>query len=447
MKNLNLAAIVIFFFLFLTVSCSKDDAPPQVVETPKEELLPLEFSLITLPGNMNSGIKLLPIPVLQWSVKNALDGENIVYSVRIGTAENNMESIATNQTETTLQLDFLLDPDTTYYWQVSLKNRNGGETLSPIYSFTSSLIEIKDPVIELMVRDALSKPEGNFTRAELESIVNLPVNTSTTDYQPMVPYGSPETLSGLEYCKNLQLANFFGIGFRVPLTDITAFQKLRAVTYLNLANNRISELASLEGLSELTYLHLGWNIGISDITPLTKLKKLKTLDLTYTHGLQDLTPLASLPQLDSLLMSSAYYIQDATVIGEVTNLKKLRFTGNDNISDFSFLENLTEMRDLTLFSNDSIADISFLAAMPKLKRLNISKNKVTDITILENLPDLEYLELNNLDITDFSPLTNLSKLKEVWLHDDVIDESIISIQELKAALPNTVFKVNNKFYQ
>ncbi|MGC1516396.1 MAG: leucine-rich repeat domain-containing protein [Maribacter sp.] len=415
-------------------------------ENPVQEVLPLEFNGSVTPTDLTKGVNLLPIPALQWTVKNALEGESITFSIRLGTSETELTTIATNQTELHLQLDFLLDPETTYFWQVALNNRDGGETLSPVYQFTSGPIEFKDPVIEQIVRDALSKPAGNITREEMESLVDLPFDSSIPFYEAMEPYGLPETLSGLEYGKNLSFVNFYGKGFRVPLTDITALRNLENITYLNLANNQITELQSLAGLKELTYLHVGWNIGITDITPLTNLKKLKTLDLTYTYGLRDLSPLASLPQLDSLLMTTARYVEDAAVIGELTNLKKLRFTSNDNISDFSFLENLTEMRDLSLYSNDSIADISFLSAMPKLVKLNISKNKVTDIAVLENLINLEYLELNDLDIQDFSVLTNLTNLKEVWFHDDDIDESIISVQELREALPNTVFKINSSFY-
>ena len=447
MKLSSSPLFILFLSLVSFISCSKDESPNPVAAEPEKEIELLEFYTITSPSDLSSDVGLLPIPELQWSLFNGKSDEIVKYDIRLGTSESNLETIATDHTEKLIPIEFLLEPETTYYWQVVLENRDGQDTFSPIYQFTTGLITIKDPVIDQITRELLEKSEGDYNRAELESILRFPTNDESIKYyDAMDPYESPETLSGLEYFTNLEFLNLYGRGFRVPLTDITALAKLKKIKYLNLANNQIREVESLAGLTELTYLHLGWNTGIHDISPLVNLKNLKTLDLTYTYGLKDLTPLASLPQLDSLLMTTARYVENASVIGTLTNLKKLRFTSNDNIADFSFLENLTEMRDLTLYSNDSIDDISFLAEMPKLTRLNIAKNKVTDISILEGLTELEYLDLSNLKIKDFSALTNLTKLKEVWFMDDHIDESYISVQELKEALPNTSFRVNNKSY-
>lgn len=444
MKIFRLSLYFIFVPIFFIVSCTKEDSPT-IIEQPEDKLVLLEFDTTTVPVDKNNVVSLLPIPELQWTIKNVKQGEKINFSVRIGTSENNMTTIAVNHTLTTLQLDFLLTPETTYYWQVVLKNRDDTETHSPVYEFTTSTIEFNDSVIEQIVRDVLLKPEGGFTMEELSSIIKIPSDTTISDYQALSPYESIESLSGLQYCSNLERLNLYQNGFRSPISDINPISNIKSLKYLNLANNQVHNISGLANLTNLEYLHLGWNIGISDITPLTKLHKLKTLNLTYTYGIKDLTPLTSLSQLDSLLMTTARYVEDATPISELTNLKKLSFTSNDIISDFSFLENLTELRDLSLYSNDSISDISFLSGMTKLTKLNISRNKVTDISVLENLTDLEYLELNDLKISDFSVLINLIKLKEVWLHDNVIDENIISIQELKQALPNTIFYVNAKF--
>ncbi|WP_424001078.1 leucine-rich repeat domain-containing protein [Maribacter sp. IgM3_T14_3] len=299
MKTIKSTFYLIFFTILLIVSCSKETSTTPTVEEPQQEIPALEFNTLTTPIDKTLEVKLLPVPILEWNVKNALEGEIIKYSIRLGTSENNLETIATDYTETDFQIDFLLDPETTYFWQIVLTNRDKGETLSPIYRFTSDTIKIEDPVIEQIVRDALLKPEGKFTREELESITSLPLDETIPFYDAMEPYGLPETLTGLEYCTNLHYINFYGKGFKVPLSNIKALSNLKDITYLNLANNQITEVQSIGGLTELTYLHLGWNTGINDISYLTNLKKLKTLNLTYTYGLRDLTPLASLPQLDS----------------------------------------------------------------------------------------------------------------------------------------------------
>ncbi|TCI92192.1 leucine-rich repeat domain-containing protein [Tenacibaculum sp. M341] len=449
MKTLKSSYFIALLLTFIIFSCSNNDSSESVIEEPIQEIPPIEFdnSVTPSPVDMTTDVELLPVPKLKWYIKNALNSDDVKFTIFFGTSKDNMTPIATNYADNIFQFDFLLDPKTTYYWQVSFKNRENKEIFNAINQFVTSDIKFKDPVIEQIVRDALSKQDGEFTREELESITNLPLTDSTTPYyHAMDPYGLPETLSGLEYCKNLDIANFYGKSFRVPLRDITALKHLKKVTYLDLTNNQVSEVESIGHLTDLTYLSLAWNIGLRDITPLSNLNKLKTLNLTYTYGLKDLSALAPLTQLESLYMASAEFIEDASAIGKLTNLKKLIFDSNDIITDFSFLENLTEMRDLTMSSNDNIGDISFLANMTKLTRLNISRNKVTDISVLENLTELEYLVLNNLKIEDFTVLTKLSNLKEVSISDEVIDESKISIQELIEALPNTEFKINGVSY-
>ena len=63
-----------------------------------------------------------------------------------------------------------------------------------------------------------------------------------------------------------------------------------AITTLNLSDNKITDISSLEKVTSLTTLDLSKN-DITDITAIGKLTTLKTLDLTNNAGLASLKPI------------------------------------------------------------------------------------------------------------------------------------------------------------
>ena len=122
-----------------------------------------------------------------------------------------------------------------------------------------------DPDLEGAVRDALNKPSGDVTCADMASLTTLEARNRSVD-----------DLEGLQNAVNL--------------------------TSLNLAVNGISDLTPLQGLTTLTELNLFANDLVSDLTPLQGLTNLTTLVLALTD-VDDLTPLQGLTNLEILGLS------------------------------------------------------------------------------------------------------------------------------------------------
>ena len=116
--------------------------------------------------------------------------------------------------------------------------------------------------LEAAVREALGKPDGRLTRADLEGLEKLNARGLMI-----------EDLTGLERCVNL--------------------------TKLKLRENLINDVTPLVSLTKLTELWLPDNFEISDLTPLAALTKLDWLDLS-DNQISDLTPLTALTNLTTL---------------------------------------------------------------------------------------------------------------------------------------------------
>ncbi|MDP5275297.1 leucine-rich repeat domain-containing protein [Chengkuizengella axinellae] len=137
--------------------------------------------------------------------------------------------------------------------------------------------------------------------------------------------------------------------------------------------NNITEIKSLNSLTNLTTLNLSWNV-ITNISNLNSLTNLTTLDL-FWNFITDVESLESLKNLTSLDLSWNK-ITDIISLGNLTNLETLNLECN-LIEEIPNLENLTNLRNLYLGSN------SFTT---------------TGITNLGNLTNLEILYIWGPDI-------------------------------------------------
>ena len=187
---------------------------------------------------------------------------------------------------------------------------------------------------------------------------------------------------------------------------ITSFE-MAFVSKLEAPNANISDLTGLELAANLTWLHLGYMVGIarnsnniSDFSPLSNLTRLRTLDLADT-GISDITLLSNLTSLELLNLGSND-ISDVSVLSNLTNLERLYLSNND-ISDVSALSNLTSLDRLDLYNNN-ISDVSALSNLTSLRLLNLSRNDISDVSALSSWTSLDYLFLYNNNITDLSPL-------------------------------------------
>ena len=215
-------------------------------------------------------------------------------------------------------------------------------------------------------------------------------------------------ISALKNLTNLQDLFLFGN----EISDISSLKNLANLEVLVLDDNKISDISSLKNLANLEGLTLS-NNRISDISSLKNLANLEVLVLS-NNRISDISSLKNLTNLHSLELD-INEISDISALMNLTNLQYLYLYDN-KISDISSLKNLTNLQQLTL-SNNRISDISSLKNLTNLTYLGLGENKISDISSLKNLTNLTVLDLSNNKISDISALKNLANLEELNLHD------------------------------
>ncbi len=241
-------------------------------------------------------------------------------------------------------------------------------------------INIPDANLEAKIRAALSKPTGDISCTDMESLTFLKArNASITD------------LTGLEYATNLTNLTIY----KSNISDISPIANLTSLTRLNLSENNISDISPVANLTDLTSLYLDGN-NISDISPIANLTDLTNLSFGE-NNISDISPIANLTDLTGL------------------------FLDGNNISDISPIANLIDLVYLYLDGNN-ISDIS---PMPDLTRgayeLNFGSNSITDITPIQDLAYHRYLD----GLEGFSVSRNCLKI------DAVPNKGILAVFERK----------------
>jgi hypothetical protein len=125
------------------------------------------------------------------------------------------------------------------------------------------------------------------------------------------------------------------------LKDLSELRYLTNLTFLKLAESKVSSLAPLAGLDKLIRLDLLGGSQISDISPLSHLTQLAYLDLSQTN-VSDISPLRNLNHLTSLVLSGTP-VSDMSPLSQLTNLKYLNLRGS-RASDLSSLQKLENLR-------------------------------------------------------------------------------------------------------
>jgi len=105
-----------------------------------------------------------------------------------------------------------------------------------------------------------------------------------------------EDTIGLQYCTDLVYLDLSNN----KLTDISFVKNMLKLRLLSIGNNDVKDISALSSLTELEFLEIFTN-PITDYAPLTGLTKLTHLNCTRT-ALADITPLAGMKQLKMLWM-------------------------------------------------------------------------------------------------------------------------------------------------
>ncbi len=142
-------------------------------------------------------------------------------------------------------------------------------------------VSIPDPTLETAVRDALGKPTGEITDADMATLTSL--GAGPTGLAGIV------NLEGLQHAVNL---GYLGLDGGCSVTDLSPLKDLQYLWGLDLMHNHVlTDVSPLSGLPRLFLLDLSHN-QVHDIFPLRGLP-LTYLDLN-DNTVADISPLVGM---------------------------------------------------------------------------------------------------------------------------------------------------------
>jgi len=314
------------------------------------------------------------------------------------------------------------------------------EELAETVTFTSEQLEIA-------VRAALDKPEGDVTKADLGTIRRLAAvgrtilddGTQFNDNRDFFIDGVPQNdkprgdISDLSLLEDMPNLNVLFL-CRQEISDISALEGLH-LTELYLWDNSVTDLSPLEGMESLEVLNLGSN-PISDLSPLASMKNLRDLNLESHESdeavVRSLSPLEGLPLTNLYLNNLIVLDGDWSLLGSFEGLKELSLW-TPPPQAVEALAGCTGIETLTLGSFWH-ADLDSLPVLPALTRLELFNHpnslegvqkqesllflsmcniECEDLSPASELPALQVLELNNVSSPSFAPLLESESLIKV----------------------------------
>lgn len=200
--------------------------------------------------------------------------------------------------------------------------------------------------------------------------------------------------------------------------------KAAFLTFLNLDNNRLTEIPIMKNAQNLTTLLMNYNqIETCNLENLQNVPNLKVLSLAF-NKIQNL---------------------ETNCFGSVINLRNLDLRGN-NLKEilYSSFQSLTHLQELILANNEiTLFDGQIIDVNKQLKNLNLNYNKLSTVPQVKNVSDLENLKLIGNDIKSLSSndFWAFSKLKNLYLQcnniTNVTSESFSNFKNLRLHFLNT----------
>lgn len=272
------------------------------------------------------------------------------------------------------------------------------------------------------------------------------LNISDTKVSDLSKISHSSSLTSLSACStgitNLKAFDFPNLTFldlyNNKISDISTLKSFSELTALNLSKNSVSDISALSSLEKLTVLyindnalvsvsslaglvnieelslsgnHLGFVGDISSLSPLSKLTKLKILNvsdnrLTSLKGIEDALNLSEINAKNNALT-------DINALENCTQLTKVNLSDN-KIKSFKLLEKSNETLEIVYIDSNPIsADISFVSGAEKLRALGISGCEVESLKALSNSVRLQYLDASDNKLTTLEGIEHLPELSNI----------------------------------
>ena len=251
-----------------------------------------------------------------------------------------------------------------------------------------------------------------FDNKEYLNFVDLSENESLSDLSPLssvkllgqlvVDKTAVRDFSALKDCEALHNVSAKECG----ITDISTLTN-KAISYLYLDNNEISDISSFANFEALRNLEI-CNNKITDISALTDRKLLSTLHLDGNQ-ITDISALATTPSLSWLQISD----NQISSLAPLSNAEQLGYlyVNRNKLTSLDGLENALKLKILQATENQ-IENINGITNCTILEQFNINANKVSDISLLgKSAATLERVFFNGNNVSDISCLANTSKLE------------------------------------
>jgi hypothetical protein len=212
-----------------------------------------------------------------------------------------------------------------------------------------------DTVLEVMVREAMGKPEGDITVAEAEAVERF-------DFRAADPGDS--------------------------------------------SSPRIKDISALQYFKNLKSLDLSYHLT-EDLSPLAVMKNLESLYYFDARSVKDFSALAELTNmLDLIICADTFSNADMQYLAGMTNIELLWIQGGEGLTDISVVANFKKLYRLNI-ENSGVSDISPVAGITSLVEMSLRGSQVSDVSPLKGLVNLKTLLLEGCPVTDYSPLSGI----------------------------------------
>jgi formylglycine-generating enzyme required for sulfatase activity len=288
-------------------------------------------------------------------------------------------------------------------------------------------VTIPDPNLNTVVREALGKPTGPLTQADMLGLTGLSaIFRNITNVQGLE---AAQNLVSLDLQDNqITNASFLTNLTRLAVLDLSenrfpqlALPRLTNLTTLRLENGRLTNLTFSTGLAKLTSLRVGFNqlpslVLPADMTNLTELS-------AFQNQLTNLTLPPSLANLNTLNLDGNQLSRLPLPAG----LTKLSFIalGGNRLTSFTVPADMTNLTALRINDNQ-LTNLTLATGLNHLSLLVASRNPLRSLTLPPGLTSLAFLELNNDQLTNLTLPPDMQLLTALFVANNPLTSFVLS---------------------